>query len=169
MQQLAIACGAKVRRKRLFAPLMAVCALSLSPLAHAVSCSVSAGNVAFGTYDPLAASPLTSTGTVTATCNGISLFGVPITVALNKGLWGTFATRVMKTGANTLNYNLYSDSAHTHIWGDGTSGTVTVGLTVNIPFLGSGSASATVYGQVPVSQDVAPGTYTDTITVTITY
>jgi spore coat protein U-like protein len=31
----------------------------------------------------------------------------------------------MKSGANVLNYNLYTTAAHTTVWGDGTAGTGT--------------------------------------------
>jgi spore coat protein U-like protein len=34
---------------------------------------------------------------------------------------------------------------------------------------GSNFATGTMYGLIPASQDVAPGSYTDMITVTVTY
>jgi spore coat protein U-like protein len=65
--------------------------------------------------------------------------------------------------ASLLHYHLYSDSGHTVNWGN-TVGTDTVSMT------GSGVAQTlTVYGQVPAGQFVTPGSYSDTITVTLTY
>jgi len=133
------------------------------------TCSVAATAVGFGTYDPLAATALSSTGTVTVTCSGTALLTVPVTVSLNAGMWGTFAARSAASGASRLGYNLYRDPAETQIWGDGSSGTSTVALSVFILVIGTGSSSATVYGLVPNGQDVAPGTYTDTITATVSY
>jgi hypothetical protein len=79
---------------------------------------------------------------------------------------GAFATRTLLSGSDTLNFNLYRDAAYSQVWGDGTASTYTVAGT------GSGLLTAntlTVYGQVPISQDKPVGTYTSTITVTVTY
>ena len=66
-------------------------------------------------------------------------------------------------GGALVNYTLYSDTNRTTVWGQ-TIGTDTVSAS------GSGAAqSYTVYGRVPVQTTPAPGAYTDTITVTVTY
>jgi spore coat protein U-like protein len=69
----------------------------------------------------------------------------------------------MKSGSYTLNYSLFSDSARTVNWGN-TVGTDTVAGTGN----GSGQ-SIIVYGRLPGGQALNIGTYTDTITATVTY
>ena len=123
------------------------------------TCTVSATTVAFGVVQ---FSVVNSTGTVTINCNAND---ASITVALSTGGSASYAPRKMSSGANKLQYNLYKDSAHTLVWGNGTSGTVT----------NTGSAIAnvalkfTVYGQVPAQALPAPGSYTDSITVTVTY
>ena len=66
-----------------------------------------------------------------------------------------------------LAYELYRDPSRTQRWGNDTAGGTN---TVN----GSGSTQTnptvlTVYGRVPVQAVGAPGTYTDTITVTLSY
>jgi spore coat protein U-like protein len=64
---------------------------------------------------------------------------------------------------NTLTYSLYQDSGHATVWGN-TIGTNTVTGT------GTGIAQTlTVYGQIPATQYAAPGAYTDTVNVTLTY
>ena len=93
------------------------------------------------------------------------------TVALNGGTTtgGTVAQRLMANGANTLQYNLYTTNTYTTIFGDGTGTSVTQAGT------GSGVNTAntlTVYGQLPDSatnQAAVPGSYTDTVQVTVTY
>ena len=142
-------------------PTLFVLVLALLPvIAHAATtCTVSATTVAFGTVQ---FTTVNSTGTVTINCNAND---ASIAVALSTGGNGSYSPRKMSSGTNKLQYNLYKDSAHTQIWGNGTSGTVT----------NTGSAVAsvalkfTVYGQVPAQALPAPGSYTDSITVTLTY
>jgi spore coat protein U-like protein len=57
----------------------------------------------------------------------------------------------------------YTDSGRTIVWGN-TVGTDTVSATGN-----GASQSYTVFGRVPAQTTPAPATYTDTITVTVTY
>jgi len=127
------------------------------------SCTVTATNLAFGTYTATSATALTGTSTVNVYCTS----GTPYTVALNIGSGGgTFAARDMANGANLMSYNLYTGAAHTTIWGDGTTSTSTVaGTGVGVLT----SSPNTVYGNIPIAQDLPPGTYTSTITVTVTY
>ncbi len=122
------------------------------------SCTISAGNLSFGTY----------TGTV---LNGTSMIVVscsknaPYYVGLNAGTatGATVTTRKLTSGTHTLNYALYSNSGHSTNWGN-TVGTDTVTGT------GSGTNQPlTVFGQIPANQSLIPGTYSDTITATITY
>lgn len=127
----------------------------------ASNCIVSAGNLAFGTYDPLAASPVASTSQISVRCT----LGTGYSIGLDAGggSGATVAARLMAQGAATLTYGLYQDSGHTTVWGN-TPGTDTVsgtgtGLSVNHP----------VYGQLPPGQNVSTGGYTDTITVSINY
>ena len=116
------------------------------------TCSVTATPLAFGTYIPTAASA--NTATVSVTCTN----STPYTLGLGAGLNGTVTARAMKSGAVLLNYGLFTDAAHTNNFATLASAN------------GNGSAVVTtVYGQVPSGQYVAPNTYSDTITATVTY
>jgi spore coat protein U-like protein len=140
----------------------------------AADCTVTAGGVAFGAYNPLATTPDDSTGTVTVTCTntGGGNTTVIYSVALSTGVSGAYSQRYMRSGTPRLNYNLYRDAARTIVWGNGTGGTslITGALTVG-PGVGNGTRSATntVYGRAPALQDAVPGTYADTIVVTLTF
>ena len=127
------------------------------------ACNVSATTLNFGAYSPTSATALTGSSTVSVYCTS----GSPYTTELNVGSGGgTFATRTLLNGTYTLNFNLYRDAAYSQIWGDGTASTYTVAGT------GSGLLTAntiTVYGQIPISQDKPVGTYSSTITVTVSY
>ncbi|MCI0466359.1 MAG: spore coat U domain-containing protein [Beijerinckiaceae bacterium] len=127
---------------------------------NAPSCSVSATALNFGSAGVLATNR-DATNTVNVTCNN----GTPYTVALDGGQTGAAdpTQRKMALGGNQVTYALYRDSARSLPWGS-TSGIDTLSAT------GTGSVQPhTVYGRVPPQTTPQPGTYTDTIVVTVTY
>jgi len=141
-------------------------------------CEVSATATAgFGVYDTLSDSNNDSAGgSVTFTCYSLaSLLGgtISFTIKLNNGLWGVFPQRVMSSGGNKLNYNLYTSSARTTIWGDGTSGTgVKSGSFYYPALIGLGvkrEETHYFYGRIPANQNVPAGEYRDTVGVTVLY
>jgi spore coat protein U-like protein len=146
--------------------LLAAIALTAALPAQAL-CTATAGSVAFGTYNPLSASPADSTGSVTVTCTGIGLL-VSYDIQLSAGGSGTYTPRRLAVLGNTLNYNLFTNSSRTTVWGNGTGGTATVsdGYTLS---LGTVIRSYTVHGRVPAAQNAATGSYADTIIVTVNY
>jgi spore coat protein U-like protein len=97
-------------------------ALLVSGLAEpALACTATAIGVNFGTYNPRSATVTDSTGTISVTCPIIASFSV----ALGTGGGGSFTGRRMANGAFNLGYQLYTDSARTIVWGNGTAGTAT--------------------------------------------
>ena len=131
------------------------------------SCTVSASGVAFGIYDPTIPTATFSSGTIAVNCVVLGATGHnPVTIAFDTGGSGTFTSRTMLNGTDPLSYNLYIDAAYTQVWGDGTG----VSLT-NTQFVtpGKPSFSATVYGMIPAAQTPGSGSFTDTITVTVSF
>ena len=130
------------------------------------TCSATATALAFGAYTP-GGGAVTNNSTISVKCTK----NTPYTISLNGGTTtgGTVAQRLMASGANTLQYNLFTTAAFGQIFGDGSGTSTTVAGT------GAGVATAnvvTVFGQLPDSvanQVAVPGSYTDTITVTVTY
>ncbi|KPF70415.1 hypothetical protein IP84_01380 [beta proteobacterium AAP99] len=132
-------------------------------------CNVSATTLAFGSYDPSSAGPLDQSSTISVRCTRTT----PFTVSLNTGgTGGTFASRVMRDTAptpNTLNYNLFTTTARTTVWGDGTAGTAPVGGT-GLGMAAGNAVALTVFGRIPVQPTAVPSTtYSDTITVSVAY
>ena len=116
--------------------------------------------VNFGQYNVFATVPNTNgIGNVTIYCKG----NPGMVVALSSGQSNTYSSRVMQNGVNQLNYNLYTSSARTNIWGDGSGGSITV----VIP--GNGTTSLSIFGQIPAGQNLPAGTYTDVIIVMIDF
>ncbi|HVV63720.1 MAG TPA: spore coat U domain-containing protein [Pseudolabrys sp.] len=126
------------------------------------ACVISGVNdLDFGSQSSLA-SAVTSTSTFNVNCT----LGLPYTIGLSVGggAGATTATRLMTgPGGATVTYSLYQDVAHTLVWGSsiGTDTVAAVGTGLAVPY--------TVYGQVPAQSTPATGTYTDTITITVTY
>ena len=113
------------------------------------------GDVAFGTYDVYSHAPRHAAMRIRVDCPG----GTAPQIAISRGNSPTYAARELRSGREALRYNLFVDPGHRVVWGDGTEGT-------RMP-VASGNADVTVYGQIAPGQDVAPGTYTDTLVVTV--
>jgi spore coat protein U-like protein len=130
----------------------------------AANCLVAADNIDFGSYDGTAA--LTANGAVRVRCSS----GTSFTIGLSAG-GGSFTQRLLTDGTNDLEYNLYTASSFASVWGDGTGATVTVG-DVGEGMSDTKELTHTVYGQLvnsAANQDAPVGSYSDTITVTVTY
>ena len=143
-----------------------------SRAAVTVSCTVSAGGIAFGIYNPLSGTTDAATGSLRIDCSGRGTGSTTVTanLTLSAGLSGSYAARTMLSGTNKLDYNIYWSTAYNQIMGDGTGGSFggTTGA-FTVVAGGTSSATGTMYGLVPASQDVTPGTYADTIVVTVSY
>ncbi len=130
------------------------------------SCTVSGSSLNFGSaIDPLAsATPLDATSTLTVTCSNTTPYTVALNAGANAGGATNFSSRTMKSGTDTLGYQLYLDAGRTTVWGDGSA------ASSNKTGTGSGTAQTlSVYGRIPSLANVVPGSYTDTVTVTISY
>jgi spore coat protein U-like protein len=148
--------------------------LMAAPVAShaAATCAVTAIGPAFGNYDPLNAAATLANGNVSVTCTWTTGGTTTITLvsSYSAGNSGNFATRYMLSGTNRLNYNLYFDAAFTQIRGDGTGGSQTGGATLTVSsVVRTATATGTIYGRIPATQNAVPGSYQDLITVTITY
>ena len=112
----------------------------------------------FGTQGPLVAN-VDQTATITVTCTT----NAPYNVGLDAGGGASINARRMINGTNTVGYQLYRDTGRTTVWGN-TVGTDTAAGT------GNGTAQAlTVYGRVPPQTTPPAATYSDSVTVTVSY
>jgi spore coat protein U-like protein len=158
-----------------FSTAMGLClALGFGTQARAAvvfSCTVSATSINFGIYNPLSAIGDAATGswTVTCTATGTGSATVTGTLSMSTGSSGQYATRKMVSGANTLNYNIYVTPSDTQIFGDGTAGTYAPSESGTVIAGQVYQVAGNMYGFVPASQDVVPGSYADTIVITVTY
>lgn len=121
---------------------------------------VSASDLDFGNATTMS-STIDQVSTLTVKCSNTTPYNVGLGVGTGGG---TVASRRMAgSGGEYVTYGLYRDSARTQLWGE-TIGTDTATAT------GTGAnQSMTVYGRVNVQGVPTPGSYSDVVTVTITY
>ena len=139
-----------------------------------MSCTFSAGALAFGTYDPFGAhatQDLRATATVSTTCTS----GATGVVTMTGGLHPTYCMsskcyrRMANAGETSfLRYNIYTNASYSwgYVWTDNPVDVKTVGHVT-----GSGiSQDLTVYGEVHKNQtNASAGSYTDRINVTLRF
>jgi len=141
-----------------FGACLLACTLAIvTPAAYSAGCSVSTSGLNFGNYDVFSTLDNEITGSIDVSCQASTTYSI----SLSSG-FGTYASRSMTSGTNVLAYNLYIDPTRLTIWGDGSSGTSTVS--------GSGTTgSSPVFGRIPARQNAFVGTYSDIVTVTVTF
>lgn len=129
-------------------------------------CSVRAPNLAFGAYDPLSGAAATTSASVVVTCDESPPPLVTLSLGRSAGSGGFFPRRMRQdNGSDSLAYNLYADPFGALVWGDGSGGTVTRSWRV----LRSRPWTPPIFGRIAPGQDVAAGTYSDTLTVTVDF
>jgi spore coat protein U-like protein len=127
----------------------------------------------FGNYDPISGASVTATTTISYSCSGVGAGGDTVTITANGGLNGTVDARNMKLsgGSDLLPYTLSLNASHSPIFGDGTNGTQTYSLLYNKT---DGTVIVTIYGIINAAipggaGDVHAGSYSDTVTITMTF
>lgn len=149
-----------------------VAACALPAAAQVTTCTGSNVSFSLGTYDAFRSTPLDSSTSFIVSCSrhggpGSDLVTVGFGASANSG---TIATRQLKisSGLDLLTYNLYRDAGRSLVWGN-TVGSDTVSQTINLANNASGNLTFTIFGRIDALQDVRPGPYNDTITITVTF
>jgi spore coat protein U-like protein len=128
---------------------------------YAAVCRVSATNMDFPPGGQLTAN-VDQTSSLSITCSN----GTPWTTGLNNGTGvgasGPTDRRMTGPAGAQIVYGLYRDAARSLPWGS-TLGQTSAGTGTGL------SQAATVYGRVAPQATPAPGLYSDTIVVTVTY
>jgi spore coat protein U-like protein len=126
------------------------------------SCSVAATAMSFGAEVP---SPMVAdvdaTATITATCSNGRTYTIGMNAGSNVADGATEAIRKLRGSSGTIDYAVYSNSGRTSVWGTGSSAVSATGNGLAQPL--------TAYGRMPRQATAGPGTYVDSVTVTITF
>lgn len=130
-------------------------------------CTVTASDVDFGSFSPLNGAQ-TAQGEITVDCTGVLDVLPALAVKIGPGQWGSVSARKMRTsGGHELSYNLYGNSQHSIIWGDGTGGTSAYVVSGGLLTLGHWRVTQTIYGLASPTVATRPGAYNDLVTVRI--
>ena len=126
-------------------------------------CAIETRPLSFGNYDPEANADLDALAQVIYTCNN---HASKIRIEMTTGASNQF-DRYMSSGAtDRLFYNIYLDSTHQTIWGQGLYGT-DVYFESNPP--NGTPVVVPAFGRVRRGQNVEPGEYLDALTVRILF
>ena len=126
-------------------------------------CTIETRPLSFGNYDPEANADLDALAQVIYTCNN---HASKIRIEMTTGASNQF-DRYMSSGSmDRLFYNIYLDSTHQTIWGQGLYGT-DVYFESNPP--NGTPVVVPAFGRVRRGQNVEPGEYLDALTVRILF
>src|ERR1041385_6960111 len=125
--------------------------LAMSSHAFAQTCTVSMGNMAFGSINTLAGAAVDTTATMTITCSGGSGNTRRACISIGAGSASDATSRKMTgPGGSAARYDLYSDSARTTLWGSWETGFDSAGVQLDVAK--SSTTNVTVYGRFFASQ-----------------
>jgi spore coat protein U-like protein len=134
------------------------------------TCTIEVRPMSFGTYDPLAGSALNALGQVIYVCGNLDDRGndnKAIRIEMETGYSNQYITRVMTAGNNNyLEYNIYLDSTHTTIWGNGTNNT---DVYVDTKPPNKTPVTVPAFGRIRALQDVPVGQYVDSLIVRVVF
>jgi spore coat protein U-like protein len=145
------------------------------------SCTVTATPVSFGVYDPSQDGDLQAQGTITLQCAsgttpvvklsaGQHAASVSATNTTQDGTTvaktssGVAITRSLQNQGSQLGYDLFTDSGYSTVWNS--TNTISPGEIGSVQ-----PETLTVYGDIPAqqTQTLAPGSFSDTVLVTVTF
>lgn len=132
------------------------------------SCRVNSGALNFNTYDGInlnASTPLQRSGIFRVNCTNGSSALAKLSQGNNPDSGSTDPSPIRRMEGDPgvyLNYELYQDASYTTAWGN----TNATGKSLT----GSGTlTNVPVYGRVLAGQIVPAGTYSDTVTITVSF
>jgi spore coat protein U-like protein len=127
------------------------------------ACRVSVSDLDFGSYTSNSTTPVLGQTNLVLQCGS----GTTAEIALDAGTspGGNTSRRNMRqdVGNDRMDYDLFQDAGRTVHWGDRSGNDTKEVLTADAPL------TVPIYGEIPGGQRVRDGTYSDVITVSVSY
>lgn len=133
--------------------------LACAASAPAFACTVDVSPLLFGNINPLDGVDVDSATTLSVTCPSDTAY-----VATANAGTGSYTDRRMNGSQGNLAYQLYTEASRTLVWGDGSAGTNAIAGTA-----GAAGTMHNIYGRIPSQPMAVPGSYSDTLLITISY
>lgn len=155
--------------------------LAWSHMAMAERCSVQVTALPFATYTTLQPTSKTVSSPINIQCTtnpADEKKGVfaQLGLSLGQNANGSVLQRSMSNGQDRLYYNVYKDAGFQTIFGDGNGQGSTFSVCLDSQVCGNSPTNTTqpdltltMYGAIPPKQDVTPGSYTDSLLLTIAF
>lgn len=121
-------------------------------------CALSGGTLNFGTYIAGQSADLDVNGSFSYSNCGPGT----LSFELDGGLQSSNGNRFMTSGQEQLQYEIYRNAVRSAVWGQGADDQ-------DIQLFATQNGTVDVYGRIPGGQSVSAGTYTDTVTITLTF
>lgn len=148
-------------------PLLALLFLAAPALpAQAQSCNFSTPGISFGTVDLTPGHAYSAASNLSVSCSGTPGEVVRVCPNINagsSGVDGSGSPRYLLNGTDQLQFNLFSNSAYTQVWGSHTWGLGPDPPTIDVTLNGAGTGSFTraMRGRIFSNQQSTPnGAYT---------
>jgi spore coat protein U-like protein len=109
---------------------------------------------------------LKSSTTISVTCSSGTSFAIGLDVGTHSTGAGSTAQRYLANGSSTIAYELCRDSGCSVPWGDGTNAGSTV---AGSAYASGGAQPFLVFSLITVPLSASVGTYTDTISVKVSF
>jgi spore coat protein U-like protein len=142
----------------------------------ALNCTISAPTMSFGTLSVVPIPQTDTTPNLTVNCTGGAANAtVRMCVGINDGTGAGSASpqRFMSSGADAIEFQVYSDAAHSATWGSTlfAGGMQEVLPSIVLNAAGSGGGSFPMYGRIlnPPAQTKPTGTYASTLQFSVKY
>jgi spore coat protein U domain-containing protein, fimbrial subunit CupE1/2/3/6 len=130
------------------------------------NCSITSAPIAFGAYNTVTGVQVDNQGSVTVSCTLDADSVITLGQGANDANGSAAAPQRRLVSATNaaefLDYQLFQETGRTTVWGN-TAGT-------GVAYTGIGSTEVVdVFGRIAAGQNVAEGTFTDTVVATITF
>jgi spore coat protein U-like protein len=127
------------------------------------ACSVSISDLDFGNYTSNSTTPVLGQTNIQLLCAPGTTAEIALDAGSAPGGRTTRRTLRQESGSDRMDYDLFQDAGRTIHWGDRSGDDTKEVLTADAPL------TVPIYGEIPGGQRVRDGTYSDVITVSVSY
>jgi len=127
------------------------------------ACSVSVSDLDFGSYTSNSTNPVHGQTTIQLLCAPGTSAEISLDAGTSPGGGTSRRNMQQDAGNDRMDYDLFQDAGRTIHWGDRSGNDTKEVVTADAPL------TVPIYGEIPSGQRVRDGTYSDVITVSVSY